>query len=215
MPVGLPGQPADGTARKPHHIKYMNPADLSPSAREVFGLIEFDEDERLLYEIRKHWFGLFIIYFMGSFVVALMLVISIAVAAMPSGEDLGTGFSLGSLQMPIVAIMMLLTVLAAIVTAIAAYLYRTNVILVTSDKLAQLLNPSLFNRKISQLSIGDVQDATVVQRGILPHMFNYGTITIESSGEQNNYDFTYVPQPYEAAKAIINSHEENLKLYGN
>ncbi len=213
-PSDSSGNAMSGPNRKPHHLEYMDPKDLSPSAREVFGLIEFDDDERLLFEIRKHWFGLFIIYFMGSFVVAVMMVIAVAVAAIP--EDAGDfGVSLGSLKMPIVAILMLLAILAAIVTAISAYLYRTNVILVTTEKLAQLLNPSLFNRKISQLSIGDVQDATVVQRGILPHLFKYGTITIESSGEQNNYDFTYAPNPYEATKAIINSHEENLKLYGN
>jgi hypothetical protein len=191
----------------------MDPADLSPSAKQVFKLIEFDDDEKLVYEIRKHWFGLFLVYAAGSFVIAVLLAVALA-AAVAQGE-MDIGFDIASLRWAVVSLTLLLAILAAIITAISAYLYRTNVILVTTDKLAQLLNPSLFNRKISQLSIGDVQDATVVQRGILPHLFHYGTIVLETAGEQNNYDFTYAPDPYEAAKAIVNSHEENLKLYGN
>ena len=87
--------------------------------------------------------------------------------------------------------------------------------IVTSEKLAQLLNPSLFNRKISQLSIGDVQDVSVHQNGIFPHIFDYGTVVIETAGEQQNYTFTFAPEPYKCAQAMVNAHEENLKLYGN
>jgi hypothetical protein len=191
----------------------MDPRQLSPSARQVFKLIEFDEDEKLIYEIRKHWFGLFLIYLVGSFVIASLLAISLGAGLVRSSDFIGS--SLSTLQLLAIASSLLLAILVSAVTAISAYLYRTNVILVTSDKLAQLLNPTLFNRKISQLSIGDIQDATVVQKGLFPHLLNYGTIVIETAGEQQNYTFTYAPNPYECAKAIVNSHEENLKLHGN
>jgi hypothetical protein len=191
----------------------MDPSQLSPSARQVFRLIEFDADENLIYEIRKHWFGLFLIYLVGSFVIATLLAISLGAGLVEGNEFIGNSFS--TFQLLTIAVSLLFAVLVAAVTAISAYLYRTNVILVTSDKLAQLLNPTLFHRKISQLSIGDVQDATVVQKGIFPHLFNYGTIVIETAGEQQNYTFTYAPFPYECAKAIVNAHEENLKLHGN
>jgi hypothetical protein len=198
------------------YMRTMEPNQLSAAAKQVFKLIEFDADEKLLYELRKHWFGLFVIYATGSFIIALLLGIAFAAAAAsPEQADLGTGLGLNSLALPVVAITLLLAFLAAIFTSIAAYLYKSNVIIVTSEKLAQLLNPTLFHRKISQLSIGDVQDATVVQKGLFPHMFHYGTIVIETAGEQQNYNFTYAPHPYEASKAIVNAHEENLKLYGN
>lgn len=87
-------------------------------------------------------------------------------------------------------------VLTLIGTLIGVFLYRSNVIYVTSEKIAQVLYTSLFNRKISQLSIGDVQDVTVTQKGILAHIFNYGVLVIETAGEQQNYTFTFVPDPY-------------------
>jgi hypothetical protein len=193
----------------------MDPKKLSPSARQVFKLIEFDDEEKLVYEIRKHWFGLYIIYLTGTLGTVILLMIAVGVSAITEDTQFGTGMDLTAVRMPVILICFLLAIFSAIVTAIAAYLYRSNVILVTTEKLAQVLNPSLFNRKISQLSIGDAQDVTVHQRGIFPHLFNYGTIVIETAGEQQNYTFSYAPEPYVCAEAIVSAHEENLKKYGN
>ena len=186
----------------------MDPKLLSPSARQVFKLIEFDPDEKLIAEIRKHWFGLFLIYTIGTAITVLALVGAVAAAATTSAE-------LDSIRMPLILLSLILALLSTVFTAIGAYLYRSNVILVTSDKLAQLLAYGIFQRKISQLSIGDVQDVTVRQHGIIAHALNYGTIIIETAGEQQNYTFSFAPDPYQASKDIVNSHEENLKLHGN
>lgn len=101
------------------------------------------------------------------------------------------------------------------VMTIQAILYSNNVIFVTSEKIAQILYINLFNKKISQLSIGDVQDVTVTQKGILAHIFNYGTLVIETAGEQQNYNFTYIPEPYKNSKLIVGAHERNLVQFGN
>ena len=186
----------------------MKPEELSQNARGVFKKIEFDEDEKLLFEVRKHWFGLFLIYLGGSFVIFFLLIFAI-VAVVSVGKD----FESGGLALAMVSI--LLAILASIFTSVVAYLYKSNVILVTNEKLAQMLVEGLFHQKISQLSIGDVQDVTVRQNGIFAHMFHYGTIVIETAGEQQNYTFTFAPDPYECAKIIVSSHEENMKLHGN
>lgn len=196
-------------------MKSMEPSQLSSSAKQAFRLIEFDSNERLLYEVRKHWFGLFLIYATGAFISLILISIAVVAALMDARSDFGTGMSLSQMQLPVILLCFLAAIMVAVGTAIGAFLYKTNVVLVTSDKLPQLLNVSLFNRKISQLSIGDVQDVSVTQKGIFAHLFKYGTIVIETAGEQQNYEFTFTPYPYEAAKAIVNAHEENLKLYGN
>lgn len=186
----------------------MDPKHLSPSARQVFQLIEFDENEILLFEIRKHWFGVFIIYAIGFLVMISSLVVAVGAAMMndPNFEQV---------KMPVILISFLLSLLSVLGTAIAAYIYKSNVMLITSEKIAQLLVHGIFSRKVSQLSIGDVQDVTVRQNGIFPHMLKYGTIVIETAGEQQNYNYTFTPDPYKAAKAMVSAHEENLKLHGN
>lgn len=187
---------------------------LSREGRKYFEFIEFDENEELITEIRKHPFGLFIVQLIGAFVILTLLVLTIFIAQVDMSEvsgDINTGLfkSLG-------IVLSFIAIIGAIIgTVIAVYLYKSNVIYVTSEKIAQVLYQSLFHRKISQLSIGDVQDVTVKQSGIFAHIFNYGTLVIETAGEQQNYTFTYVPEPYKYSKLIVGSHESNLKTYGN
>lgn len=197
---------------KQHRAKAS--ARLSPLGKRYFELIEFDESEDLVTEIRKHPFGLIVIELTGLLITAI---IAVATIVLPLQLDVSevTGQDGGGIKSLIVAVGLILTLLVFGGGVIASILYRSNVIFVTTDKIAQVVYNSLFHRKISQLSIGDVQDVTVTQRGIFAHIFNFGTLVIETAGEQQNYTFTYVPRPYESARAIIGTHEQNLHKYGN
>lgn len=181
--------------------------------KKYFELIEFDENEELLGEIRKHPIGLLIIELTG--VIMAIIVMLAAYALIWGTKQLDSSLASDG----VTAIVMIVGVLLALgvlgVSFIGSILYKSNVIFVTNEKIAQVLYKSIFDRTISQLSIGDVQDVTVTQKGLLARYFNYGTLVIETAGEQQNYTFTYVPSPYETAKLIVGSHETNLKQYGN
>ncbi len=191
----------------------MDPSQLSPVGKNLLNLIEFDKDEMLVDEIRKHHFGLFIIYFTGF---SIATIIFIFFAVMPSflNSD-ALDINLSSYSYVFAFLGLLLVLMSAVATFIGSYLYKNDVIIVTNEKIAQVLYKTIFNRKISQLSIGDVQDVTVYQEGVFPRLFKYGTIVIETAGEQANYKFTYVPDPYRRAKNIVGSHEKNLTQFGN
>ncbi len=184
---------------------------LSATGKRYFSLIEFDDEEQLLLEIRKHMFGLFIIVFSGALISLTILLASLVLA---SGSVLGQ-LGIDGAQKYVALLGFIVSVLTVGVTMIYAQLYRSNVVYVTNEKIAQVLYMTLFNRKISQLNIGDVQDVTVSQKGVFAHVFSYGTLVIETAGEQQNYTFSFVPNPYGVSKVIIVAHEANLKLYGN
>lgn len=187
---------------------------LSAEGRKHFNLIEFDPDESIVTEIRKDAVGLFMIFFTGAFVVGISLMAAYFVATV-NFESLLDMSGLDAMRGVLMTACLLMVIIALIGTFIGSFLYRSNVIYVTNEKIAQVLYTSLFHRKISQLSIGDVQDVTVAQKGILAHIFRYGTLVVETSGEQQNYTFTFVPDPYVKSKDIVGAHERNLKLYGN
>jgi len=190
----------------------MQATDLSSTGRKAFANMEFDKNEKLLYEIRKHPFGLFLIYLGGTALILLMLSLAVAGAVL-QGDPVGIGA--GATGSILIATGLLLAIMALVGVAIQAYIYQAAVVLVTSDKISQMLYRTILDRTISQLSIGDVQDVSVRQQGLFPRIFDYGTLVVETSGEQNNYVFTFTPQPHQAAKAIQAAHEDNLKLYGN
>lgn len=195
----------------------MDPNQLSPVGKQLLRNIEFDQDEKIYLEVRKHPVGLLAIYLTG--LVAILVVFGILVigAAAYDFSAIGSdvGFSGASLQALIIGIGFFMTVFSVVITAVAAYVYTHNVLIVTSEKIAQQLYLSLFNKKISQLSIADVQDSTVKQDGIIAHIFNFGTVTIETAGEQSNYSFTFAPSPYEVSKALTGAHEADVARHGN
>lgn len=188
---------------------------LTFRGKHFLSLIEFDDNERLVCEIRKHPFGLFIIYLLGG-CISVILFAALVIgpyAISSSGDDFGLDISAFR---PILALVgLLLSSLSLVMTAVTAYLYQNNVVLVTSEKIAQQLYRTIFDKKISQLSIGDIQDVSVAQRGVFAKIFGYGTLTIETAGEQNNYIFNYSIKPYESAKLIVGAHEANVAKYGN
>ncbi len=190
----------------------MEPTNLSRLGKKLFSVIEFDNDEKLIAEIKKHPFGLLIIYLSGVIVSVILFSVFLGIAWFAGQELSGQSNNYDDL---IVLIGLILSLFSLIVTGIAGHIYSSNIMLVTNEKLAQVLYSSLFSRKISQLSIGDVQDVTVTQNGVFPRLFNYGTIVVETAGEQQNYTFTYAPTPYHFAKLMVGSHEENLQKFGN
>lgn len=193
----------------------QNTHKLSKLGRKLLRDIEFDDKEEFICEIRKHPFGLFVIYFVGTLITGGMFLGTITAGLYLQGDPFGNGLDLASFR-PIVMILgFLLTIAGAVMTAIEAYLYRNNILIVSSEKLSQMLYRTIFDRKVSQLSIGHVQDVTVKQTGIPAHLFNYGTLVIETAGEQQNYTFTYAPFPFQCSKEIVGAHERNLQKYGN
>lgn len=195
----------------------MDPSQLSAPGKKFFSRIEFDADEKMIREVTKDPFGLFMIYVSGAFsalVVFCLLVLGGSVLDVSSTTS-ELGVSNSAFQTIVVVIGLFLTVFILAITGVIAYLYQNSIVLITSEKVVQQLYLSLFNRKISQLSIADVQDVTVRKDGIFAHIFDYGTLTIETAGEQSNYTFTYTPDPYGTAKDLIGAHEADVAAHGN
>lgn len=179
-------------------------------------LFEHDPHEKLIGEIPRHPIGYVFIIFNAVLTIAAILVglffairyqDSIAGSIIP-----GQTISIDSIA---TMVAMILVILVVLVAALGMYIYRGNYIVLTDQKLVLITMKNIIARKVSQLSIGDVQDVTIDQNTLFSRIFHYGTINIETAGEQANFSFPYAQNPHECSKAIVDAHENNLKLYGN
>ena len=162
-----------------------------------------DINETKLCEIAKHPIGIILIYIQAF--VGLVIAMGLAYFLLPSViEDTDTAFLYANLFAAFaLAFALLVVVLSAIV-------YRQNRLIVTDRNITQILQYGLFNRKVSQLNLVNVEDVTSTQNGIIPTMFGYGELKIETAGEQVNFHFTYCPNPGYFAKIILNAREQIL-----
>ncbi len=65
----------------------------------------------------------------------------------------------------------------------------------------------MFDKQSSQLSLGNLEDISAEQNGILTHMFNYGAVRVETAGERSKFFFNFCPNPNYYAQQILTARE--------
>lgn len=73
---------------------------------------------------------------------------------------------------------------------------------VTDDRVVNIEQKALFIREASNLEIGKIQDVTAEVKGILPTIFGYGNVYIQTAGERERFVFRTVRQPHHVVKVI-------------
>lgn len=204
-----PDQP-DQSPASPEPSEGPKQSDIAPKAAQrrkpVFdptGRVEgLTADETLVADVRRHGFGLFLIYL--QIFVGLGLSLVLCLAFLPSLADT-LGVSNGTINSIAAAFSLFVIAFGLIFLVLATLIYKGNQLIVSDKNVTQVLQIGLFNRKVSELSMANVEDVTAQQSGIFPTLFNYGTLRIETAGEQNNFVFIYCPNPNAYAKAILDS----------
>ena len=164
---------------------------------------QVDADETKLADTRKHPIGIILLYIQVGF--GMILAIGLAYFLLPLVlEDTDLAFFIGNIFTAVAVVM------AFIVLTISTIIFRENRIIVTDRNVTQVLQYGLFSRKVSQLNINNVEDVTALQKGILPTFFNYGTLKIETAGEQVNFHFSFCPNADYHAKIILDAREKVL-----
>lgn len=186
---------------------------LSPVGQRLFQYIEFDDNEELLAEVRKHPIGVIASLIAGVFVILVMIILTTVLTT--NIDKLNLGVDTSPLKLIITIVGLILTLLSATMTFITAYVYHSSVLFITNEKVAEVTYKSLFHRSITQLGIGNVEDVTYAQKGILPRIFHYGTLNVETAGAEEKSVFPYVPNPNETSQIIIKKHEDYVEKFGN
>ncbi len=171
-------------------------------------LLNLDKGETVRRGIKRHPIGLIEIY--GGAMILIGLCLLFLYFAIQNKDTLGVG---GTPNAQITLIIASFIVLIIVVALIAGRIYKTNELILTNENIIQILQFGLFNRQISRLNLAKIQDVSVDQVGILANMMGYGTLDVETAGEQSNFRFKYTPRPNVMAKTIIEAHEDYVKRY--
>lgn len=166
-------------------------------------------NETRVADVRRHPFGLVVIYF--QFILATVLAIGLIFYLLPSAlgiNDTTSNLFIGLLSM-------VMSVLGLIFLILATRIYKGNQLIVTDKNVTQVQQIGLFNRRISELTMANIEDVTANITGVFGTIFNFGTIVIETAGEQNNFTFKYCPNPNAYAKAIQDARSYYIQHHGS
>lgn len=163
--------------------------------------------EQKLSEIRRHPFGIIIVYLQAIF--ALLLSTLLIVFLLPSVTKT-LGLSSGTTNAVVGLFGLIALVLVILFLLIATWIYNSSILIVTTRNVTLINQIGLFNRKVSEIAMTNIEDVTSHKEGIFPTIFNFGVLKIETAGEQNNFTYTYCVNPTVAAKLILDARESFL-----
>ena len=167
-------------------------------------MLPIDSDEKVLAIYRHHGF----VYVLPLLAGGLVIVILVGLAALLSNQTVGGSAIVATeYQKYVYVTAIVLSILTAVFTTIPIWLRSKEYVVLTDEAVLQVLRPGLFANKVSQTSLEGVSDVSVRQ-DFPGTILGYGKLTIETPGEQDNYEYTYLPQPRDAAREIIEAHED-------
>jgi hypothetical protein len=167
--------------------------------------LPIDKDEKILAVYRHHWFAYASSWIVGIIISVLTIGIALAFTSV-SGDSSTGGSMLSQTQMLILVGAVIFSALILLGTSIPVYLRSQEQLVLTEEAILEILQPSLFASRVSQLSLQHITDVSV-QQDFFGTTLGYGYITLETPGEQNNYRFAMLPNPHTAAREIIAAHE--------
>ncbi|MCA9318469.1 PH domain-containing protein [Candidatus Saccharibacteria bacterium] len=166
------------------------------------GKLPIGKDEEILGIYKHHWFVYVQIWLMALVAVLAILGVTVLLTSSLSDAD-GT---VAAYRPAIVAGAVLLSSIIVLFSIIPAWLRSQERLILTEESLLQVLQPGILANKVSQLSLQHVADVSVRQ-DFLGHIFGYGHLTVETPGEQDNYEFAKLGGAQMIARDIIEAHE--------
>lgn len=163
-----------------------------------------NEHETLLIFTRRHWFvllGVIISTIFASFLpVILIIFLAPFIVAYQGGSVL---FLFGWL----IYIMVLWFILAHNLT-----LHSLDTWIVTDERILDIVQIGLFNRKISELHLESIQDISVNTKGLIESYLNFGNIEIQTAGTAQRFMFDKVPNPLEIKDIIMDATKDSERV---
>lgn len=161
-------------------------------------LIRQKSYEKLVFLLRRH-----ILVMVGKFLGFILL------AAVPIGvfvlisENVPTLLT-GRISYPIVILGASIYYLYITLFFFTSFVdYYLDVWIVTNDRVVSIEQHGLFSRTIAELDLYKIQDVTSEVHGVIPTMFNFGSVHIQTAGAEARFVFEQIHKPDEIRKAIV------------
>ncbi|MGM0628963.1 MAG: PH domain-containing protein [Patescibacteria group bacterium] len=174
-------------------------------------MIKMKEGERVIKEVRRHWFIMLGPLF-SSFLLAITpLVLTLLLKLFSFDVFQYLSFE-GPAFCPLVAFYCLWLLLVFIFLTVQWTEYYLDVWYITNMRIVDIEQIGLFSRKAKTLNLERVQDATVEVRGFIATMLNFGAIHVQTAGVSREILLPQSRDPYEVKRVVFKAIEERKRL---
>lgn len=169
-------------------------------------------DEKILMLLRRHWTLALAINVKYTIIMLLpfILIWLTSIFSPHTIDNLVTG----TFSYPLTIMVLSLIYLFVWIFFFHAWIdYYLDVWIVTNERVVNIEQKGLFSRSVSEMKLFRVQDVKAEVHGIIPTIFHYGEVTIQTAGSEIFAIFKQVPAPYEVSQEVSKLVERNKKLH--
>lgn len=87
--------------------------------------------------------------------------------------------------------------------------YYFDIWIITTERIVNIEQKGMFQRKVSEMSYSKLQDISTEVTGFLPTMLNYGDVKVQTAGEEDDFIFRTVSDPYQVKNTIISLQKKS------
>lgn len=165
------------------------------------------ENEKVIMTIRKSWFVLFFEFI--SLALAGALPYFMYNFSLNNGLEKIPGFVL---DLETFEFFFALWVLVLWTLMFVRYIdFSLDQWILTNERLIDIDQKGFFNRQVSLLHLGAVQDITTESKGLFQTIFNLGTITVQTAAEEREFIIRDIPNPEKVKYKISEMVEETRR----
>lgn len=161
------------------------------------------QDEQIIKVLHRNWFYLFQQFFILIIIAGIFM----------SGTFIAPIYLpnlFSDTSNPIIAFAQSFFVLAVWIYGFMIWIdYYFDIWIITSERIINIEQKGLFTRKASELRYQKIQDVTTEVVGFFPTILNYGDVKVQTAGEENEFVFRTISDPYGTKNIIMALQKQN------
>lgn len=153
-------------------------------SKKDFPFLKLEDDEFVEYAFMraKTWL-LMSLGAIGVGVAVVLLAFLLVLLSADSLDEMGHNF--------LYVLLFVMVAAALVVVYMTLKIYRGNWLFVTNKHVIQMVMTSPLAGSTNIIDLSSVEDVSFAQNGILPRLFNYGTLRLSTVGDETTYTFSY------------------------
>lgn len=159
-------------------------------------------DEKICLVVREHWLVFFFRFLAWLLFAAILLLADWAINNYAPALKTDPYVNWVNL---IKSVYLMLLVLGLLIILVMYYL---NIQIITNERIVDITQDSLINRRISELHLSRIEDVTSEVTGLFGTFLDYGNVYVQTAGETERFVFSRVPSPASIEKMILDLYEK-------
>jgi len=171
-------------------------------------MIKIGKNEKILLEVRRHWFILFskTLFLVFLLVLPIGIIIAFNMLGISNLVTIAGDGTFVSIILTSVWLLFIWITFFVIWTD-----YYLDILIITDKRVIDIEQQGLFSRNIAVSGLEHIEDVTTEVCGLIATLLGFGNIRLQTAAESREFKAIGIPNPSDVRRRIMKAHENAMK----